>query len=224
MTVDGRRERGDRSRRHLLSEAAAMASVEGLEGLSIGKLSQACGVSKAGVFGLFGSKEGLQLATVEEATGIFTAAVVTPVLADTVPGRDRVWALCRSWIAYARDGVFPGGCFFLAAAVDFDGRPGPVRDRLAESRRAWLGVYEQAIAEAQAAGEIDAAVDPAQLAFELDAMAMAANVHTQLCGGGGEAFERALTAMAGRLGVTTSRTGPADQRPEHVAVRGGDRR
>lgn len=177
-----------------------MASVDGLEGLSIGKLSQTCGVSKAGVFGLFGSKEGLQLATVDEAIGIFTEAVITPVFTATEPGRERVWALCRSWIAYARGGVFPGGCFFLAAAVDFDGRPGPVRDRLAESRRAWLGVYEQAITEAQAAGEIGAAVDPVQLAFELDAMAMAANVHAQLCGGT-EAFDRALTAMAMRLGV-----------------------
>lgn len=209
MTVDGRRERGDRSRRHVLAEAAAMASVEGLEGLSIGRLSDTCGVSKAGVFGLFGSKEGLQLATVDEAIRIFTAAVVAPAVADTRPGRERVWALCRSWIAYARGGVFPGGCFFLAAAADFDGRPGPVRDRLAESRRAWLGVYEQAIAEAQVAGELDAAVDPAQLAFELDAMAMAANIHAQLCGGD-EAFERALAAMAARLAVATV-GGPTDE-------------
>lgn len=178
--ADGRLVRGERTRAAALDRAADVASVAGLEGLSIGRLASDLGVSKAGVFAHFGSKEALQLATIGTAIDRFVAQVVTPALREP-EGLLRLWKLCDSWISYARSGVFPGGCFFLNVAAEFDARPGPVRDRVAGARRDWLDAYRTTIEKAQQLGQLATDVDAAALAFELDALGMAANLHAMLC-------------------------------------------
>lgn len=203
--IDGRHLRGERTRELILTKAAAIASVEGLEGLSIGRLASELGLSKAGVFQHFGSKEQLQIRTVRAAVRTFVERVVEPAIAAPAGAR-RVWALCNSWLDYAEAGVFPGGCFFLSTSTEFDAREGPVRDELASIRRSWLELYEAEIRAAQESGEITSTEEPAQLAFELDAVAMAASLHAQLCDDP-PAFDRARTAMRNRLRAAATRTG-----------------
>lgn len=178
--VDGRIQRGLNTRRTILRRAADIASAEGLEGLSIGRLATELSISKSGVFTHFGSKEELQVATVRAASAIFREQVVEPALAGST-GLRRVWALCEAKLEYLRRPVFVGGCFFYAAAAEFDTRPGRVREAIADSLGQWIGLNERAIADARELGEVDPEIDPAQLAFELDAFARA---------GGGDALLR----------------------------------
>jgi AcrR family transcriptional regulator len=173
-----RRPRGLRTRRAILRKAVNIASVEGLEGLTIGKLASALGISKSGLFAHFGSKEDLQCAVVDEAREIFVEIVVRP--ASQFQGLRRLRSLCENWIAYGEDRVFPGGCFFSAASLEFDDRPGRVRDRIVGLMQRWLGNLEQTAREAQAAGEIRKEVDVRQLAFEIQALAMGANWSSRL--------------------------------------------
>lgn len=176
--ADGRILRGEQTRRAILRRAADIASAEGLAGLSIGRLATELRISKSGVFTHFGSKEELQVATVRAAAAIFREQVVQPAL-EKPPGLARVWALCEAKLHYILRPVFPGGCFFYDVAAEFDARPGRVRDAIADALARWRRLNEQAIAEAQRLGELAADVDPAQLAFELDAFARA---------GGGDAL------------------------------------
>ena len=134
--IDGRRVRGDASRRIVLASAADLASVDGLDGLSIGRLATAANVSKSGVATLFGTKERLQLATVEAAAQRFREAVMFPARVEP-RGIRRIALLLDLWIAYSRDRVFPGGCFFAAAAADLDAKPGPVHDAVALAFDSW---------------------------------------------------------------------------------------
>ncbi|MFX0577946.1 TetR/AcrR family transcriptional regulator [Nocardia nepalensis] len=168
--MDKRVLRGLQSRQLILDRAMNIASVEGLESLSVRRLATELEVSKSGVFAQFGSKEELQLATVRAAIDVFAARVVRPAR-KTPAGIRRVRALSQSWMHYARLPVFEGGCFFMSAAPEFDARPGRVRDAIASGRRDWHTLYTSTIAEAQALGEIRADIDPADLAFELDALA-----------------------------------------------------
>jgi AcrR family transcriptional regulator len=181
----------------ILEAAVDVASAEGLEGLTIGRLADALRLSKSGLFAHFGSKQDLQLATVEAARATFIERVVQPALARE-RGIGRLWGLCDEWLRYAETEVFRGGCFFAAASAEFDSRPGPVRDRIAAIMTEWLGTLERAVREAQAAGGLSASAEPAQLAFELNALAQGANWAHQLLGDEG-AFVRARTAMLTRL-------------------------
>ncbi|MFJ2805729.1 TetR/AcrR family transcriptional regulator [Kitasatospora sp. NPDC087271] len=173
-TTDGRVLRGEETRRAVLHRAVAIASVEGLGALSIGRLATDLGLSKSGVFAGFGSKEELQLATVRAARRIFADAVVAPV-ADTPPGLARARALCESWLAYSRARVFPGGCFFYEVTAEFDARPGAVRDALADCAREWRQVIADALAEARATGGLRPGTDLDDLAFALIALLETAN-------------------------------------------------
>ncbi|MFJ7279522.1 TetR/AcrR family transcriptional regulator [Kitasatospora sp. NPDC098663] len=173
-TTDGRVLRGEETRRAVLHRAVAIASVEGLGALSIGRLATDLGLSKSGVFAGFGSKEELQLATVRAARRIFADAVVAPV-ADTPPGLARARALCESWLAYSRARVFPGGCFFYEVTAEFDARPGAVRDALADCAREWRQVITDALAEARATGGLRPGTDLDDLAFALIALLETAN-------------------------------------------------
>jgi AcrR family transcriptional regulator len=177
--ADGRIVRGERTRAAVLRRAADIASVEGLDGLSLGRLAADLAVSKAGVFAHFGSKEELQLATIRAASDRFTETVITPAL-DEPDGLARLVALCNSWLDYCHRREFPGGCFFFSAFADYDAKPGRVHDALADARRLWLGVFEALVSAAQQQGELDPDIDPAMLAFEFDAMGMAINIHMQL--------------------------------------------
>src|SRR3954471_6872310 len=123
---DGRIQRGEHSRQLILAEAVKIASLEGLEALSLGRLAAELSISKSGVFALFGSKEGLQLATIKAATKIYLDTVVDPARREAA-GLPRLVSLCWHWLRYSEDRVFPGGCFFFAVNAEFDARPGPVR-------------------------------------------------------------------------------------------------
>ena len=192
---------GERTRQAILKVAVDIASVEGLEGLSIGRLASELGMSKSGIFAHFGSKEELQIATVGFAREIFIDRVMRPALAGP-PGLPRLRRLCEAWFDYAAGSVFPGGCFFMAASAEFDGRPGQVRDRIAAVMSEWDGALERAVRAAQEAGDLDAGVDPEQLAFELVAIMTGVNWSYQLfhkkqvVKRGREAVKRRLEGLA----------------------------
>jgi AcrR family transcriptional regulator len=191
------RTKGERTRAAILDEAARLASVVGLEGLSIGGLATASGMSKSGLYAHFGSKQELQLATIDAARKTFVAEVFQPALLAP-KGIRRLLAACDEFLSHVERRVFPGGCFFAAAAADVGTRPGPVRDAIAAQQRDWLAVLERLAREAEELGELDAAVDPAQLAFELHALLVAANTSFILQGDPG-VFDRARTAIRERL-------------------------
>src|SRR5262245_19558160 len=158
---------GERSRAAILREAAKLATVEGIDGLSIARLADAVGMSKSGLFAHFGSKEELQLATIETASEIFVEHVVEPAMA-TPAGIERLRALGENFLRHGEDDVFPGGCFFASVAAELDTRPGPVRDRAIAVVAGWTDLLEQAVRDAQADGAVDPAEEPDQLVFELD--------------------------------------------------------
>ncbi len=200
-----RQPRGALTRQSILQTAVDIASADGLEGLTIGRLATEMQMSKSGLFAHFGSKEELQLATVEAAREIFIEEVARPALTGA-KGIKRLWRLCESWLDYAQGNVFRGGCFFFAASAEFDSRPGPVRDRVAAIMTEWFTVLERAIREAQAAGQLDQSVRAAQLAFEINALELGANWAFQLYGDK-QAFVLARAAVLQRLrGLATADT------------------
>jgi AcrR family transcriptional regulator len=171
--------KGQRTRNSILEVAAALATEEGLDPLSIGRLAEAMGMSKCGLFAHFGSKEELQLATVEYAAKLFVAEVIDP--ARSAPkGMARIWALCDHMIGYSERQVFPGGCFFAATSFEYNNRPGAVRDRIEEMIRSWLSYLEHAVEQAQEAGELDPNASAREISFQLDAFAQASNAQYQL--------------------------------------------
>jgi AcrR family transcriptional regulator len=189
--------KGERTREAILETAAALATQEGLAPLSIGRLAEASGMSKSGLFAHFGSKEELQLATVDHAAAMFVAEVIAPAR-EAPRGLPRVWALCDHMIDYAERQVFPGGCFFAATSFEFNNRPGTVRDRIEENIRSWLSYLEHAVEQAQDAGELDQKVSAHEIAFQLDAFAQAANAQYQLFRDPG-VFDEARRAIKARL-------------------------
>jgi AcrR family transcriptional regulator len=174
-----------------------MASVHGLEGLSLGALAERLGVSKSGLFAHFGSKQELELATIEAAGQVFADDVLKPGLAAPA-GIRRLVALSEAFLSHVERRVFPGGCFFTAAAAELDSRTGAVRERIAAFQREWLGTLERLAAEARAAGELDGSTDPKQVAFEVNAMLTAANAVFLLLGDAA-AFDRARSGLVGIL-------------------------
>lgn len=194
---------GERSRARVLQQSARLATIEGLEGLSVGRLAEATGMPKSSVYVLFGSKEELQLATVDAARTSFLDEVVLPALSGGKPGLTQLRALCEGYLSYVERRVFPGGCFFVAASAELGGRPGRLHDRVAAYQRQWRDVLE---AQAQAgldAGELGKDSDPAQLAFELGTILVGTNVLSVLHDDHG-AIERARTAIHDRIGREVS--------------------
>ncbi len=196
-STDGRIRRGDQTRRTVLRRAVDLASVEGLDGVTIGRLAQELSISKSGLFAHFGSKEELQLATIRAARAIFGQAVVVPARAQPA-GLARLRALLEAWLDYSRGRQFPGGCFFSRAAHEYAARPGPVRDALAEVDREWLELVATTVQEARELGEVRDDVDARQLAFELDAYLDSANLRSLLAGGQ-EVYDLARAAFEERL-------------------------
>jgi len=154
-------------------------------------------MSKTGIFAHFGSKEELQLATVDAAKEVFVREVVQPAVA-TDRGVKRLRAMLDTWLGYVERVVFRGGCFFAAASAEFDSRPGRVRDQIAALTKSWLKAIEGEIVFAQSAGQISSDVDGAQLAFELHAYVQEANWAFKLFSDK-SAFRRARRAIASRL-------------------------
>ena len=207
VEAKGRKAQGERTRKAILETAVHIASAEGLEGLTIGRLALELSMSKSGLFAHFGSKEELQVATVEAARAIFIREVINPAF-EATQGLLRLWRLCDIWLAYVQSGVFRGGCFFAAVAAEFDSRPGPVRDRIAEIMKEWLSTLRNAIVEAQKAGHLIEEIDATQLAFEFNSLELGANWSFQLYGDP-RAFRRAREAILERLNrYATAAGGP----------------
>jgi AcrR family transcriptional regulator len=186
--------------RAAVTEAAVdRASVDGLDGLTIGGLAGEVEMRKSSVFSLFGSKQELQLATLEAAIEHFTDEVWGPV-ADQRPGIARLLALCDSWLAYHEREVLPGGCFLTTVTIEFDARPGPLRDAVADCMKRWLGVLEREVTAAIHAGELPADTEPADVAFQLNALAAAASYGFQLSRER-EVFTSARRSMRRALGA-----------------------
>jgi len=192
-TTNARKAQGEGTRKAILEAAVHIASAEGLEGLTIGRLAADLSMSKSGLFAHFGSKEDLQVATVEAARSIFIREVIRPSF-EGEHGLVDLWHLCDTWLSYVESGVFRGGCFFAAVAAEFDSRPGPVRDRIAEIMKEWLATLRRAVADAQTAGELKSEVDPTQMAFEFNALELGANWAFQLYGDK-QAFARARESI-----------------------------
>ncbi len=194
--------KGERTRQAILTTAAELATQEGLEPLSIEGLAEATGMSKSGLFAHFGSKEELQLATIEAASEIYVREVIAPAR-EAERGLPRLVALMDHWLDYLRREVFKGGCFFDAVRNEYDSRqPGPVRDAIAADFRTWKELVANRVRAAQAAGHLDPEAAPEQVAFELDALGGAANVRFQL-DRDEVAFERARRAIHARLNALT---------------------
>ncbi len=189
--------KGERTRAAILDEAARLATVVGLDGLTIGNLANAIQMSKSGLYAHFGSKQDLQLATIDAARVTFVDEVLSPAL-SAPKGIQRLLAICETYLSHIERRVFPGGCFFSAAAADVGSWPGPARDSIAAQRRDWLQILERLACEAQHLGELDRGIAPAQLAFELQALLVAANT-TFILNGDAAVFERARRAVSQRL-------------------------
>jgi AcrR family transcriptional regulator len=158
-----------------------VASQHGLESLSIGRLAATTGMSKSGLFAHFGSKEELQLATVDHAADIFVREVIEP--GRSAPrGVARIWALLAAFLDYVESEVFTGGCFFATTSAEFKNRPGPVRDRITEQLSRWRSYLERAVVQAQELGELDAEADPRRVAFELNAFVQNAEAQHEIFG------------------------------------------
>ena len=192
-----RQARGLRTREAILARAVDIASADGLEGLTVGTLAEQLGMSKSGLFAHFGSKEDLQLATIEAARQVFIDHVTFPAIAAP-KGMPRLWGLIDQWLALVEKRVFKGGCFFSAASFEFDSRRGIVRDRIAAIMHEWIGVLSRSVQEAQKVGHVHARVDPTRLAFEIHATAMGAHWAHQLLDDK-QAYSRARTTVLEKL-------------------------
>ena len=174
--VQSRRHRvdGARTREAIVREAVSLATVDGLEGLSIGNLADGLGMSKSGVYAHFGSKQDLQLATVDEAERIFRAEVIEPALA-AAPGLGQLLAVCDAYLDHLVRRTFPGGCFFAGAVLEMGTRPGPVKERVAAFQSSFTALIRGLVATAIDQHELAPDEDPEALTFEINGLILAAN-------------------------------------------------
>jgi AcrR family transcriptional regulator len=187
------------SRTAAVEAAIDLASVEGLEGITIGRLASELGMSKSGLIGRFGDKQAMQRAVLASAVERFTHAVWQPARRFE-PGLPRLEAIVDAWVGHLREGVFPGGCFVTTASVEYDARPGPLHEDVAEAVRGWLGVLEADARRAREAGDLPADRDPADVAFELHSLASGGSVAGRLIGDVA-ALDRTRAAMRRAIGL-----------------------
>jgi AcrR family transcriptional regulator len=196
---DGRLVRGERTRTAVLDAAVALATEEGLDGLSLSQLAERLSVSKSGLFAHWKSKEELQLAAIDHARKLWADLVVAPALRRP-RGVQRIFALHEARLAFYTDRVLPGGCFFAVAEFEHAGRTGVVSQRLGVVMSEWLTLIERLITEAVELGQLPETTDVAQLAFEIDAAGIAAVLHNRLLSAPAAAARtavlRTLRAMA----------------------------
>jgi AcrR family transcriptional regulator len=188
---------GERSYRAILDAAARLATIEGLDGLSIARVANEIGMSKSGLFAHFDSKQDLQLATIATAEAVYAAEVVEPAM-ELPEGRERLEQLCERYLSYVKRGVFPGGCFFAATAAEWDTRPGPIRDRVRAVLAGWDELLEGNVRAAQRHADLARDVDIGQLIFEINALLHEANGHYLLFRDPAS-LDRARKAIANRL-------------------------
>ncbi|WP_052852244.1 TetR/AcrR family transcriptional regulator [Streptomyces avicenniae] len=182
-----------RTRDRIIDRSVDLASLEGLEGLTIGRLASDLGLSKSGLLGHFGTKEALQIAALRRAAEIFNAEIWAPA-EPAAPGLPRLRAVCAAWISYLEREVFPGGCLFVSATFEYDGRAGAVHALMKRQFHAWDGRLTAEIRAAVRAGDLPADTDPAQLVFELYGVMMSLN-HTIQLNGDRSAAVRARRAI-----------------------------
>ena len=196
-----RRPRSDgiRSRRAILLAAARLATTRGLDNLSIADLAGHVGMSKSGLFAHFGSKEELQLATIETASEIYDSEVLEPAL-RAAPGIDRLVALADAFIDHLERRVFPGGCFFASAMGGLGDREGPVRDRIAGFQASWMALLTEQVRLAREAGDLPRDEDVDQLVFEVESYLLTAHTTFTVLGDP-RVLERAKRAVRRRLAV-----------------------
>jgi AcrR family transcriptional regulator len=207
--VPGRRSAYDAlaTRSAILRRAAEVASVEGLEGISIGNLAADLGMSKSGVIGQFGSKEELQIATLALAADDFRQRVWEPAQ-HLAPGLPRLLGICAAWTSYAEEPSFSGGCFIAQVTYEYDSRDGRVHDELARIADRWRRTLVAEITVAIDAGELPGDTNAAQVAFSLEALASGMNPARYLHGDTA-AGNWALQAMHAILGVPAPEPAPA---------------
>jgi len=185
--------RGAQTKAAILDEALLIASRLGLEGLTIGSLADATGMSKSGLFAHFGSREDLQLAVLEHAAQRYGERVFAPAL-KIERGLPRLRALFTHWLDWALSSGLPGGCIMISAAAEYDDRPGPIRDAVIANQHRGNAITRKAVRLAIEEGHLRPDTDPEQIAFEMLGMVLASHNHRRLLGDK-EARKRALTAF-----------------------------
>jgi len=203
---------GERTREAIVRAAVSLATLDGLEGLSIGNLAHALDMSKSGIYAHFGSKQDLQLATVDEAGRIFQAEVVEPALV-AAPGLAQVVAVCDAFFDYLARRTFPGGCFFAGAVLEMGSRPGPVKEQVAAFQDGFAALIRQFVVAALDQHELPDDENPDALTFELGGIILAANSNFVLHGDTA-VLDMAKKVVRDRLGITTAspRTRPTSRR------------
>lgn len=171
--------KGAATREAIIDRAYDIARSAGLEGVSIGPLAVAVGMSKSGVFAHFGSREDLQLAVLEAASERFVAHVLRPALKQP-RGLARLRAIVGAWFDWSRQSE--GGCVLLSAASEYDDRPGTLRERIVQHELRWRQELARAVGLAVETGELAADTDPQQLAFEIYSLALAVHHDAGLFG------------------------------------------
>ena len=199
-------QKGQQTKVTLIEAALGLATQIGLEGLSIGAIAEVTQMSKSGVFAHFGSREELQMSVIREYFSRFEQEIFYPAL-QAERGLPRVRALFGNWMKRVAVEI-QSGCIFISGAVEFDDRPGPVRDALANSVQTWLQALNRAIEQAQECGQLQAAADPQQIAFEIHGLILALHYEARFLKNPGS-LERANTAFANilvRYGAPASQT------------------
>jgi AcrR family transcriptional regulator len=185
--------KGEQTRTAILDEALKIASKLGLEGLTIGSLADATGMSKSGLFAHFGSREDLQLAVLEHAAQLYGEKVFVPVL-KIERGLPRLRALFERWLDWTIESGLPGGCIMISAAIEYDDRPGPIRDAAIENQHRGNAITQKAVRLAVEEGHLIPGTEPEQISFEMLGIVLASHNHRRLLGDK-EARKRALTAF-----------------------------
>jgi AcrR family transcriptional regulator len=171
--------KGDQTRMAIIEQALNRASLVGLGGISIGGLAADLQMSKSGLFAHFGSKEALQESVLSEVVDRFVAKVIRPALKEST-GVRRIQTLMESWLGWSEAKKFPGGCPLMAASIEFDDQPGPLRDYVAKQQADWLGLIEKCAARAVSEGDFSDSLDLAQFAFEFNAIGLGFNYAQRL--------------------------------------------
>lgn len=185
--------KGERTRAAILDEALRIVSKAGLDGLTIGTLADATGMSKSGLFAHFGSREELLLAVLAHGQAQFGEVVFQPAMAKP-RGLPRLRSMFVNWLDWTESAELPGGCPMIGGAAEFDDKPGPVRDMLAGGQRTWIETLKRAVRQAIEGGQLAQDTDPEQIAFEIFGIALVVHHHRRLLGYK-KACERALVAF-----------------------------
>lgn len=194
-------QKGQQTKMAIIDAALGLATQIGLEGLSIGALAEATQMSKSGVFAHFGSREELQISVIHQYFALFERDVFY-VAMEQPRGLPRVKALFANWMKLVAEEI-QAGCIFISGAVEFDDRPGPVRDALATSVQTWLAAMNRSIVLAKACGHLRADVDEEQMAFEIHGLILALHYEARFLNkpGSMERAKKGFDNILARYGV-----------------------